>query len=106
MRAHVFVSGRVQGVGFRYFTARHARRLHLAGYVQNLPDGRVEVVADGDRSALEALVTVLREGPAGSAVRDLRVDWSDAPGRLPAWPPRVAPSDEFPQAEAGEFVIR
>ncbi len=84
MRVHVLVSGRVQGVGFRYFTARWARRLGLAGFVRNLPDGRVEVVAHGERGALEQLVGALRSGPPGASVRGVRVEWSDAPGDAPA----------------------
>ncbi len=81
MQATIWVSGRVQGVGFRYFAAGRARRLGLGGFVQNLPDGRVEVVAEGDRAALEALIAAVRQGPPGAHVRDVRVDWSDAAGR-------------------------
>jgi len=94
VQVHIFLAGRVQGVGFRYFAAQHARRLGLAGFVQNLPDARVEVLAHGDRSALEALVAALREGPPGAVVRDIRVDWTDAPGTLSG------------RADAWEFVIR
>ena len=94
MRAHLLVSGRVQGVGFRYFTARHARRLGLAGFVQNLADGRVEVVAEGGRGALERLAAVLQRGPVGAAVRDVHVDWVETTER-PA-----------PPVATGEFVIR
>jgi acylphosphatase len=65
------VSGLVQGVGFRWFVARHARALGLGGYARNLPDGRVEVVAsDAGREALGQLEQLLREGPAHA-----RVDW-------------------------------
>jgi acylphosphatase len=63
------VSGYVQGVGFRWFVARHARALGLSGYARNLPDGRVEVVADGaDAAALEQLEERLRAGPAHARV--------------------------------------
>ncbi len=79
MRARIWVSGRVQGVGFRYFTAGRARRLGLGGSVRNLPDGRVEVVAEGDRAAIEALIAAVRQGPPGAHVGEIRVDWSDAP---------------------------
>ena len=68
MTVRFLVSGMVQGVGFRYFTARRAQALQLAGWVRNLPDGRVEVVASGDPSSLEALETALGSGPAGAAV--------------------------------------
>ncbi len=77
MRAHILVSGRVQGVGFRYFTAAQARRLGVGGSVRNLPDGGVEIVAEGDRSALEVLIAAVRRGPRGAVVRDVRVDWED-----------------------------
>jgi acylphosphatase len=59
------VSGRVQGVGFRYFTQDTARREGLSGVVRNLPDGRVEAVAEGDHASLERFEAALRHGPAG-----------------------------------------
>jgi acylphosphatase len=62
------VSGSVQGVGFRWFVARHARTLGLAGYARNLPDGRVEVVVTGPDDALPALEQLLRTGPANAQV--------------------------------------
>ena len=81
MRVHIMVRGRVQGVGFRYFTASRARALGLSGSARNLPTGGVEVIAEGERSALEALIRALREGPPGADVRDLEVDWDEAPPR-------------------------
>ena len=57
------VRGRVQGVGYRNFVERFARRLGLAGYVQNLPDGSVRVVAEGDADRLEELEKLLGRGP-------------------------------------------
>jgi acylphosphatase len=66
------VSGRVQGVGFRWFVARHARALGVGGYARNLPDGRVEVVAsDAGDDALGRLEALLREGPAHARVERL-----------------------------------
>jgi acylphosphatase len=62
------VSGMVQGVGFRWFVARHARSLGLTGYARNLPDGRVEVVVAGPDEALPALERLLRAGPANAQV--------------------------------------
>ena len=62
------VSGSVQGVGFRWFVARHARSLGLAGYARNLPDGRVEVVVSGPMDAIPALEQLLRAGPANAQV--------------------------------------
>ena len=65
---HFFVSGRVQGVGFRYFTEDRARLEGLNGYVRNLADGRVEIVAEGDREAVERFERAVRRGPAGARV--------------------------------------
>jgi acylphosphatase len=62
------VSGMVQGVGFRWFVARHARSLGLTGYARNLPNGSVEVVVEGPEDALPALEELLRRGPANSQV--------------------------------------
>jgi acylphosphatase len=66
-----FVSGMVQGVGFRFFVARSARRLGLAGYAKNLRDGRVEVYAVGPSVSLAALRSDLRRGPSGAMVEDV-----------------------------------
>lgn len=71
------ISGRVQGVGFRYFAERAAGRLGLGGYVKNLGDGAVEVYAIGDASALEVFKAQLSEGPRSARV--LAVEESDAP---------------------------
>ena len=62
------VAGRVQGVGFRWFVWREAQRLELAGYVSNLGDGTVEVVARGTEEALETLETAISRGPLGARV--------------------------------------
>ena len=72
MTTRFLVSGVVQGVGFRWFVARHARSLGLRGYARNLPDGRVEVVADGeDAAALGRLEERLRAGPAHARVEEV-----------------------------------
>ncbi len=70
------VSGRVQGVGFRYFAERVALRLGVSGYVKNLPDGRVEVYALGTAAQLDALRSELRRGPLLARVD--RVDENEA----------------------------
>ncbi len=74
------VQGRVQGVGYRYFVLRQAEALGLAGHARNLPDGRVEVVAEGPELALAGLEERLREGPFGAAVRGLDRSTVPAPG--------------------------
>jgi acylphosphatase len=84
-RARVMtVRGRVQGVGYRYFTVRAARRLGLGGKVRNLPDGSVEVAAVGEEEALASLRDELRRGPPAAHVTGLDErellpvpDWQD-----------------------------
>jgi acylphosphatase len=73
-RAHVTISGRVQGVGFRYSALQRARSRNVAGWVRNNADGTVEAVFEGKPDAVEALVTWCRRGPAGARVDDVRVD--------------------------------
>ena len=67
------VSGRVQGVGFRYFVQRHAQALGLAGWVRNLPDGRVEAFIEGPAAELEQIEALLRQGPAAARVEGIEV---------------------------------
>jgi acylphosphatase len=74
-RCHLWVRGRVQGVGFRVFAEMRARPGGLAGWARNLPDGRVEVVAEGPPQALEHFVSDVRRGPAGAWVEDVQVEW-------------------------------
>ncbi len=68
---HMKVVGRVQGVGFRWFTRVVARRLQLAGWVRNLPDGSVEVAASGREEKLEEFRELLGRGPDGAVVSDV-----------------------------------
>jgi acylphosphatase len=70
-RVHVFVSGRVQGVGFRNFTEGEARRLGLTGWVTNLPDGRVEAVIEGPSGKIDQLLEKLNRGPRAAKVDKL-----------------------------------
>lgn len=72
-RATIFVRGRVQGVGFRWWARAQALELGLVGYARNLPDGRVEVYAQGGRQAIEELVDAVGEFPS-STRRPGRVD--------------------------------
>ena len=69
------VKGRVQGVGFRYFTQNKALELGLSGWVRNLPDGSVELEAFGPIPELEHLLHSIREGPIGSRVEQLDFQW-------------------------------
>ena len=86
-RRRYLIRGRVQGVGFRYFTQTAAAREGLSGWVRNTPDGGVETAAEGDREALDRFERQLRHGPAGARVE------------------RVDAIDEETRGEAG-FIIR
>ena len=77
---HALVSGTVQGVFYRRFTLNEARALDLCGMVRNLPDGRVEVEAEGPEPALRELARRLRVGPAGARVTDVVTHWSGPTG--------------------------
>ncbi len=79
MSCKVLLSGEVQGVGFRYFAYRRARKLGICGYVRNLTDGRVEIVASGDKSALESFLEDVRRGPMMARVADVEIEPVDAP---------------------------
>jgi acylphosphatase len=81
-RLHVLISGDVQGVFFRAGAQDEARRLGLAGWVRNVPDGSVEMVAEGGRDALERLLGWCGHGPAGAAVSDVKSMWLAATGEF------------------------
>jgi acylphosphatase len=81
-RLLMIVGGRVQGVFFRAAAAEQARALGLVGYARNRDDGTVEIVAEGDRHALEILAAWAHRGPTSARVEDVQIEWSE-------------PSDEF-----------
>ena len=81
-RLHATVEGRVQGVGFRYFTQQQAVKLGLTGWVRNRWDGTVEVTAEGTRAQLEALLSALRRGPRPGTTRAVKADWLAATGEF------------------------
>lgn len=68
------VTGRVQGVGFRYYVVRQARRLGATGYARNLPDGSVEIRAEGSEGVVQDLIEAVRRGPSGSRVDGVDVE--------------------------------
>jgi acylphosphatase len=82
VRAHVFVSGRVQGVFFRYETKRLAVRFRVCGWARNLFDGRVEAVFEGEKDNVERLVEFCRRGPPGARVENVEVVWEDYKGEF------------------------
>jgi acylphosphatase len=81
-RLEAWARGRVQGVGFRVFVAREARRLGLVGWVRNESDGTVHVVAEGASTDLDAFLDALHEGPVGADVRDVRTSRGPTTARL------------------------
>ena len=82
VRVTAWVHGRVQGVGFRWWTRARARELGLTGYARNLNDGRVEVVAEGSRSACDTLLDLLRSGATPGEVDTVVEHWTPARGTL------------------------
>ena len=77
-RMHIFYSGHVQGVGFRYTAKTVAAGFEVNGTVRNLPDSRVELIAEGPREELEAFRAAVRNAGLSSFIRDENVNWSEA----------------------------
>ncbi len=75
---HVFVTGRVQGVFFRAFTKKSADDCDIKGWVRNLPDGRVEAFACGDKEKIDTFITQLKKGPPASRVENIEILAADA----------------------------
>ena len=88
VRAHLTISGRVQGVWYRGSMQEEAHRLGVAGWVRNRPDGTVEAEVEGEPALVEALVAWARQGPRGARVAQVGVQWLEARG------------------ERGRFVVR
>jgi acylphosphatase len=82
IRAHVIVSGRVQGVFFRSETQNEAIKQGLTGWVQNLPDGRVEAVFEGEKDKVDRLIRFCRQGPRGAILTDIEVTWENYTGEF------------------------
>ena len=78
-RVHAVITGLVQGVGFRYFVQSRAGAFGIGGWVQNRPDGSVELVAEGDPQQLDAFLSAVRAGPRAAQVTDLRVERTEVP---------------------------
>jgi acylphosphatase len=85
-RATVDVSGYVQGVGFRYWVRQQARRLNLAGHAENLDDGRVQIIAQGNRDDINQLLSLIEESPSTAhrpgTVRNVEIEWEAADAGL------------------------
>lgn len=78
--ARILVSGLVQGVSYRSFTYKHAKELGLKGFVRNLPDGRVEILAEGEEKTIQNLITKLKQGPSGASVENMTISWENYEG--------------------------
>jgi len=76
--ARVFISGFVQGVGFRQFIKHKALKLELTGWVKNLPDNRVEAIFVGSEEKIEEIISICRKGPFLSEVKDVGVSFEDS----------------------------
>lgn len=81
-RLHVYWSGRVQGVGFRYTAESVALELSLTGWVRNLPDGRVEAVCEGSETSLKTLLDKIRAGPMDRYIQQVQATWDRASGEF------------------------
>jgi acylphosphatase len=80
-RAHIIVSGMVQGVGYRFFVTKIARRMELTGWVKNLPSGEVEIEVEGPRGLVETLISELQTGNSWAVVRNIEVTWGKYQGK-------------------------
>jgi acylphosphatase len=81
-RLTAVVTGIVQGVSYRWFIQRRASELGLTGYVRNLPDGAVELVAEGARPTLDNLLDIAGVGPAAAVIENIDIQWSTPTGEF------------------------
>lgn len=77
VKAHVIITGRVQGVYFRGNTRDEAKKYGVNGWVRNLPDGKVEAVFEGEKDAVDKAIEFVKHGPSYAKVTDLEVSWQD-----------------------------
>ena len=82
LRVHVWVKGRVQGVGFRAHVEYHAGKIGVSGWVRNVGWDKVEAVAEGTREQIDQFIEMMKTGPRASRVDDARVDYEDVTGEF------------------------
>ena len=82
VRAHVWVKGRVQGVGFRAHVEYHARQVGVTGWVRNVGYETVEAVAEGEKSKVERFIEMMKEGPRMSEVDESKIEWEEPTGEF------------------------
>lgn len=81
-RVHIIISGRVQGVFYRLSTKRHAKILNLTGWVKNIPDRTVEIIAEGEEVNLKQLIIWCRKGPLIARVDEIKTEWQEFKGEF------------------------
>jgi acylphosphatase len=81
VRAHVLISGRVQGVSFRAYARDRARAIGVGGWIRNLPDGRVEAIFEGTRSTVQQMVSWCYSGPILATVEKVELTWEQPTGK-------------------------
>ena len=77
VQARLFISGFVQGVGFRRFVQKQAQEMSVGGWVRNLPDGRVEVLLQGERQEVEMVIDACHKGPFLAEIEEVEIEWED-----------------------------
>jgi len=82
VRAHIWVRGRVQGVGFRAHVEFYARQIGVTGWVRNVGYDTVEAVAEGERANMERFIEMLKQGPSMSRVDESKVEWENPTGEF------------------------
>lgn len=82
LRKHIIVEGRVQGVGFRYFTVENAHRYEITGWVRNTYNDQVEILAEGTQDQMEQFISRIRRGPGGAFVKELKIENEIANGEF------------------------
>ena len=82
VRAHVWVKGRVQGVGFRAHVEYYARKIGVTGWVRNVGYDTVEAVAEGEKSKVERFIEMMKDGPSMSQVDEAKVEWEEPTGEF------------------------
>lgn len=80
VRAHVIISGKVQGVNFRHYTKVKASERNVNGWIKNLPDGRVEAIFEGEEKDVKEVIEFCKKGPPSSRVENVEVEWCEFKG--------------------------
>jgi acylphosphatase len=84
-RFEAVVSGRVQGIGYRFFVQHHAARIGLKGYAKNLPDDTVEIIAEGEEEKLKKFLALLERGPPFAHIESIHVEWTEPKKEFPSF---------------------